>query len=166
MKNTQSNSIPEIFSDDKIKHHPLFAGLTAKCLNEISGYFKTENVKQGNKITEDNKWILVISGSLDVAESLKGSPGKNKFSLSPGESSGEINLIESENSILEFTAKEDTGILTLSSDSFSTIIRKKNQHTNNFYFNLTKYLCEKLTKLNNIYAELYIEQLLAQDNPQ
>ncbi len=165
MENTSSSKLPEIFADETIRNHPIFAGLSERCLREISVQFVVEKIEEGEKFTYSDKWLLVVRGSLEITDSNLSKKPESAILLLAGKSAGEINLIESGHSEIKATAQEDTEILTLSSKIFGTMINKKSIHTNNFYFNLTKCLCMKLKELNNEYAELYIQQLLQQNTP-
>jgi len=149
---------PEIFSDEPVKKHPLFAGLSVSDLDEIAPVFTKKEIPPGDSFTAGNdpdiSFFIVVEGQVDVTETRKEGFGTDAGVLAAGQSAGDMNLLEEGHSRIDCTARENTRILVLAKRNLDKLLRKESRQANRLYLNLCNCVSGRLDELNSRYTKI------------
>ena len=101
---------------------PLFEGLSKQALRQIAGMTKEQRFAEGDEVTIEStrgaRFHLIVDGSLSVRRR-----GKEVARLGPGETVGEIALLDGGPRTATVVALEPTTTLTMASWNFRSLLR-------------------------------------------
>jgi CRP-like cAMP-binding protein len=109
---------------DRLRQIPLFEGVSAKGLKRIAEMSKVASFEPGEEITTEatkgSRFHLILDGKAKVT-----SGGRTRATLGPGDTIGEMALIDGEDRSATATAAEPVRTLTLASWNFRQLLRQE-----------------------------------------
>ncbi|MFC1557680.1 cyclic nucleotide-binding domain-containing protein [candidate division KSB1 bacterium] len=159
---------PAIFSDPTLQKHPVFFGFTPGSLEDIAPFFSEESYSEGAAFsistTENNRFIIVKSGELEIRETLKNDWGEEIRTLTPGQWAGAVNLLQSDFSRIACRTLTPVELISISEKQAVTLLNTGSRNTNRFFLNLCNVISEILEKLNRDFIQLYTQEVISGGN--
>jgi CRP-like cAMP-binding protein len=113
---------PELLA--RLRDIPLFEGVSAKGLKRIGEMSKVATFNEGEEITTEStkgsRFHLILDGKAKVTAG-----GRTRANLGPGDTVGEMALIDGEDRSATVTATEPVRTLTLASWNFRQLLRQE-----------------------------------------
>lgn len=106
---------------DALRRVPLFADLTDKQLGQIEAFVDEVEVEAGQVLVDQegfgHELLIVVDGTAEVTRG-----GRHIADLGPGETIGEIALLDGKPRTATVTAKEPMTLVTVSKRAFDTVL--------------------------------------------